>query len=379
MKKITVALPTISGRGRYLEKSLKTCVLQDQDFEILVSDNPGGEARDIAESFNDPRIRYITPPSYLPMSAHWDFVLSKVAGDFVSFIGDDDGLMPGCISRVIDIASQVGDMPIHHSLANYYWPDCVDQINRNATVFFHDTGWGEKTVQSKEFLRNAAKAKARYVDGPMVYHNFIPTKLLRRLTVDGQFFRRAAPDVYSSIAVAANTSTFFTTNELLTISGQGSKANGAKVKAGVDNGFLSEAKLNYQPRFNSVTVQMALLDSIIEVAKHFELKDLLLDIDYPSHFAMSYSEARAMKGRLRIDEFKFSLLRWNFPAIAFKLLAGKVHRIRCRVLSSSVDLPINIAFRSGDLIPMPNETLDIFDAIKALSLLLKTKEVTSKG
>ena len=125
---ITVAIPTIAGRERYLSSSLRTCVTQNADFEILVSDNPGGDAREVVAALGDPRIRYITPPGYFPMSAHWDFVLSEVQGEMVSIIGDDDGLMPGCIQRVHEIVEETGLVPVHHALANYFWSDGPDPL-----------------------------------------------------------------------------------------------------------------------------------------------------------------------------------------------------------------------------------------------------------
>src|SRR5438093_5505972 len=122
--RITVAIPTITGRSAYLRWALQTCVTQNHDFEILVSDNSLGDSREVVDSFHDRRIRYVRPPVYLPMSAHWDFVLTQVSGDLLAIIGDDDGLMPDCIGRVTEIYQNTGrNLAIHHSLGNYCWPD----------------------------------------------------------------------------------------------------------------------------------------------------------------------------------------------------------------------------------------------------------------
>ena len=102
--KITIAIPTIAGREKYLAACLRTCVTQDnEDFEILVSDNSKDHgAGDLISRLGDKRIRHVYPSEYLPMSGHWDFVLSQVSGDMLTIIGDDDGLMPGCINRVVN-------------------------------------------------------------------------------------------------------------------------------------------------------------------------------------------------------------------------------------------------------------------------------------
>jgi glycosyltransferase involved in cell wall biosynthesis len=367
--KITVAIPTINGRSKYLEASLRTCVTQDQDFEILVSDNPGGVAREVAASFSDPRIRYITPPKYLPMSAHWDFVLSEVTGHFLTIIGDDDGLMPGCIKRIQDIQSQVGDIPIHHALAHYCWPDFDEESKRNTLFIEHPVGGGQREVQSSAFLKSIAKAKGRYIDGPMIYHNFAPTALLRSLTVNGTFFRRAAPDVYSAMAIAANSEIYVSTNELLTISGQGARSNGAEIRSGKDNGFFSEANLLYPSRFKSVSAQMFLLDSYLEVAEHFKMPNLMLDIDYKAHFSKVYRELQAMGRELREEELRFLSGKISKFWVYFKYLQQSGNRVRRYSQRASQPFriaPSKIAFQVGN-VEMPPTLNDIFDVTRYLS------------
>ena len=58
--KFSVIIPT-RERSDTLQSSLKTCVGQDYDnLEIIVSDNFSTDnTREVVESFDDPRIRYI--------------------------------------------------------------------------------------------------------------------------------------------------------------------------------------------------------------------------------------------------------------------------------------------------------------------------------
>ena len=139
--KITVAIPTIEGRETYLAACLQTCVSQEyQELEILVSDNSLSKgALNVVKQFSDPRIKYVTPAKYLPMSKHWDFVISQISGTVFTIIGDDDGLMPNCVNRVREILDQNGLQIIHHALCNYYWPDyqSINQFN----ILFHLIGY----------------------------------------------------------------------------------------------------------------------------------------------------------------------------------------------------------------------------------------------
>lgn len=369
--KITVAVPTINGRSAYLHACLQTCVAQNEDFEILVSDNPGGDAREVVESFGDRRIRYIRPPRYLPMSAHWDFVLGEVRGDILTFIGDDDGLMPQCIQRVKKLALECGDLPIHHSFANYCWPDFVTSLKRNTVTFEHPSGEGHKLVSSNEFLESIAKGSARYVDGPMVYHNFVPKKLLQNLTVNGVFFRRSSPDLYSALAIAANVPSFISTKEILTLSGQGAKANGASIQSGSGHQFLSEVKSLYPPRYAGRSIQMALLDSLIDVAENFDRPALLESIDYAAHFAAAIREARWMAPNTKMNELKLVLAAAGRHGVRIQTLTATANSVFQRLLVQKIASKPKSKYQRGQVLEMPAETTTIFDAVQNLDKFLK--------
>jgi hypothetical protein len=51
----------------------------------------------VVASFKDPRIRYVNTGKHLSMSHNWEFALSHVEKGYVTFVGDDDGLLPGAI------------------------------------------------------------------------------------------------------------------------------------------------------------------------------------------------------------------------------------------------------------------------------------------
>ena len=298
--KITVAIPTIAGREKYLTACLMTCVSQDfEEFEILVSDNSVNQsARIVVEQFNDKRIKYVNPPTYLPMSKHWDFVISQISGDIFTIIGDDDGLMPNSIFRVMEILKQNGLEIIHHSQCKYVWPDSLDAQFQNTIVFFHS---GEKKIsieKGNETFKKLCSGQAQYIDGPMAYHDFVPTNKVRAMTKGGVFFRRAAPDVYSSVAISSACASYLYVSEFLTIFGQSARSNGVAVQIGEKEGmnFLSEMQVNFKPRFNSRTIQLALLDSIYEVIDSYERQDMLIEIDFANHLYKALSQTRGIPG-----------------------------------------------------------------------------------
>lgn len=273
--KITIAIPTIAGRQVYLKSCLETCITQDDDrLEILVSDNSDGQSRDLVESFNDRRIRYVKPDRYLPMSAHWDFMVEHVSGDSLTIIGDDDGLMPQCTSTLREVYRTYGNVAIRHPLGTYFWPDFPDKEKAGTIEFLHATPESPVLVNCSAFLRDICNARQRYIDGPMIYQNFIPTQTLRSCRVGGKLFRRNSPDIYSSVAIASRIPSFLLIPHHLTLPGLGARSNGASVKRNGNDGksfWQDSTNTDYLiPRFSSLTVQIAVLDCLLEVAERFK-------------------------------------------------------------------------------------------------------------
>lgn len=297
--KVTVAIPTIAGREHYLVAALATCLAQpDANLEILVSDNSPGDAEAIARGTGDPRVRYVRPDRFLPMATHWDFLLDHVTGDMVTIIGDDDGIMPGAVAAVTALVAEHGLVPIHHALANYFWPDHPLVARRNRVAFFHAPGTGASWHDSSAFLGDVAAARSRYLDGPMIYHNFIPTALVRRIAADGVFFRRAIPDVYSAFAIAAGTTRFLSTDRLLTLSGSGGRSNGSSTYAGtaIADAFFTATAADplFAPRSPSRAVPMLQLDALLEVCAVFDRPDIAARIDTASFLEFAVLDVLAM-------------------------------------------------------------------------------------
>ena len=94
--KFNVIIPT-RERADTLLHCLRTIVSQNyENLDIIVSDNFSQDnTREVVESFSDPRIKYINTGKRVSMSHNWEFALHHVQGDYVTFVGDDDGFLDG--------------------------------------------------------------------------------------------------------------------------------------------------------------------------------------------------------------------------------------------------------------------------------------------
>jgi Glycosyl transferase family 2 len=376
--RLTVVIPTVAGRGTYLASALETCLAQpDQDFEILVSDNSPGDAEALVRGLADPRLRYVRPPQFLSMSAHWDFALGHVAGNHVTIIGDDDGLMPGAVAAVAALVAEHGDVAIHHALANYFWPDHANIARRNSVTFFHLPGTASRWQDSRSFLADAAAGRARYLDGPMIYHNFLPMALVRQLAPDGRFFRRAIPDVWSAFAVAANCPRFLSTDRLLTISGTGARSNGSSVYAntGIADDFFRAAAADpaMRPRFAARSVPMLQLDCLLEAAAAFDRPDIAAAIDWRTALEAAALEASAIAaGPTRRAELSAVVdaarQQGVILPVAGRLAGRTVNKLGRRLGLSLSRRPLGPGSPRPDLVL--TDAANVADATRALAALL---------
>ena len=91
----SIVIPT-RARPDTLRHALRTVLAQtDGDFEVIVhesGDDPATAAT-VAE-FDDPRVRFFKTGEPMRMTENWERALAHVRGDYVLFIGDDDGLLP---------------------------------------------------------------------------------------------------------------------------------------------------------------------------------------------------------------------------------------------------------------------------------------------
>lgn len=278
--RIEVIIPTVPGRERYLSDAIESCLAQsgDVDFTVLVSNNGGSQVTKRAvEGFADRRIRLVEPDRFLPMPLHWDFALRQSVGEIISFIGDDDALMPGALKKVQDFFAEHRDIPaLTHFPGQYYWPDYLDEGLRNR--FLAKRGDGSIEVRkSGEALAKVLAFEEPYGSLPLLYHGFVRRNLLSQIAgiQGGNVFIKAAPDIFSDLALAAATDSYAVMSDCLSLGGQGAKSTGANFAKDTAEGakFLSEMPSNYLTPFNSRCLTFYMYDYFSTVASIYGIEE----------------------------------------------------------------------------------------------------------
>src|SRR5262245_4549112 len=240
--RFSVVIPT-RERADTLRFSLRTCLEQDfDDYEIVVCDNCSSPAtRQVVQECGSPdRIRYLRSDQPLAMSANWELAVSQATGEYVTVLGDDDGLMP-CALRELQRLIERHDRPgaIHWFAGLYTWPTIT--VPEEANFLRLPTDRVCRVLDGREQLLRAARYEIGAHELPMIYRSVIRADLIERhRQVAGRVFPNLYPDVYSGYAFAYLAGTYLSLQVPMSIAGLSGKSNGVATLMRTDNNAIAE-------------------------------------------------------------------------------------------------------------------------------------------
>jgi glycosyltransferase involved in cell wall biosynthesis len=208
MPRFSIVIPTRDG-GPTLGATLRTCLRQHfESCEILVVDNPRvAPVRDLVEGFGDRRLRHVRAPKPLAMTDNWEFAVDNACGEYVTVLGDDDGLVFGALHEIDRLIDELGARILQWHPARYYWPDIPAQSGFAANELLlplckmgirHPV----RARDSRRMIRRVANCEVSYADLPMIYCSFVHRDVLHSLRLRaGRVFGSRYPDIYSSFAL----------------------------------------------------------------------------------------------------------------------------------------------------------------------------------
>lgn len=105
--RVSICIPTFD-RLTYLREAVASARAQTfHGIEILIGDD--GESAELqawclSQAAEDPRVRYQRTPARLRLAGNWNFLAGLARGEYVTFIGDDDRLLPTFVERLVEKA-----------------------------------------------------------------------------------------------------------------------------------------------------------------------------------------------------------------------------------------------------------------------------------
>ena len=243
----TVIIPQ-KDRAEYMIHTLKTCMIQDYpNFEIIVSDDCSDDnsVEVISELMKkDTRIKLFAHKKHLGMRDNFEFALNQVRPGYVMALGGDDGLVPGCISRMFEILSSTKRELLTWTPAGFSYPN--HKGGKNIFYFKRKKNNGVKVLKSETFLNEISQTFLYQTDEcPMFYmKGVVSTALIDRVksrTPDHSFYYCPTPDGFSGIVLAGEVEDYAFTYEPLSIGGDTIKSQG-KNYTRTDNKSREEAQ-----------------------------------------------------------------------------------------------------------------------------------------
>ncbi len=224
--RFSIVIPTREG-AQTLRYTLQTCLAQRfDDYEVIVCDNCSGPAtRAVVEAAASPRVRYVRAPAPLAMSSNWELAVSHAAGEFVTVLGDDDGLLPHALVELDRLLRTFDAKAVRWNAAFYLWPTVA--LPGQADYLRIPLGRRARLLDGRTAIASVATFQVCYTTLPMLYNAVVRRDVLddvRRRA--GRLFATPYPDVCSGFLVAHCAGTYASVDAPMTVAGLSAKSSG---------------------------------------------------------------------------------------------------------------------------------------------------------
>lgn len=311
--KLSVVIP-VRDRADTLVHTLKTVTTQDYDnLEIIISDNASQDnTREVVTNIDDKRIKYANTGKRIGMSENWEHGLSLVTGDYVMFLGDDDGLLPHACRDVAALIVKTGTKAVIWRKPDYTWP-CVKWLPNALQI---QVNFGLVEMRGDIILKLVAAGRSGYGRLPVIYSGFVSTGTITQIKKEsGRFFQSVTPDIYSGIVLAYKLDSYLYSMRPFSINGGSRHSNGLNQldpESVLSQKFFTETNLDIDNNFPLIrgSVSSCVAEAFCQAKKRMLVGTI--NLNKKRYYRLVYHELKLAHSTLRIDGFK-KLLDLDLP------------------------------------------------------------------
>ncbi len=156
MKKVSIILPTYN-REKKLKRAISSILYQScQNFELIIVDDASTDrTKELVESYQDARIRYVCLPSNQGAAAARNYGLRQAQSEYIAFEDSDDVWRPMKLEKQLK---------------------CMEEANESVGFVYHkiayDMGANHYAILPSEAV--ALEKKSGDIYAQMLYDNLIP-------------------------------------------------------------------------------------------------------------------------------------------------------------------------------------------------------------
>jgi glycosyltransferase involved in cell wall biosynthesis len=205
---LSIVVPT-KDRYKYLKHLIELIKgFNFESVELVVQDNTEDNKpiMDYLSGLNFPHLKYFHCSEQIPISLNADRAVLNSSGEYVCFIGDDDGVLDNIVECVQWMKNNQVDALVPAEV-NYLWPDHF--LKQSASkVFLHNNRNNQFSQCAQitdpfqvlsESINNGFLNRGRL---PLVYHGVVAREVLDKIyEKTDSYFPGASPDIANGVAL----------------------------------------------------------------------------------------------------------------------------------------------------------------------------------
>jgi GT2 family glycosyltransferase len=155
---VSVLIPTYN-RAALLKQAIDSVLAQTfGDFELIISDNAStDDTQAIVKSYSDNRIIYSRNPRNIGWHGNMKQCLARARGEYLTFLPDDDLMMPDNLERKVDVLRRYPRVGLVHSRFH--------MIDGEGHVIRTSTNWGHGPERDTDAIESGYAVLKRMLTG----------------------------------------------------------------------------------------------------------------------------------------------------------------------------------------------------------------------
>jgi glycosyltransferase involved in cell wall biosynthesis len=231
---LSIIIPT-RNRSEYAISAIESVLkIDSNNFELVIQDNGDDDVLKeyVISNISDSRLRYNHIKTKLDVIANFNASLNFASGDYITFIGDDDGVNPEIIDAVSWMKKNDIDSLTPSLIADYMWPDIRMKYydDRFSGMLRVNAFTGEiNTYDVHEGMRESAQKAFQNIvfakNIPKIYYGIVRRACMDKVFKQANtYFPGVSPDMAGAMSVACYVRKTFSIDYPLFVPGSSAKS-----------------------------------------------------------------------------------------------------------------------------------------------------------
>lgn len=375
---LSIIIPT-KDNEYIASRSIKAVAgLNLENVEIIVQDNSKTNAlkQKLENLIENKQINYNYSDQKMDIIGNFNLSLSRARGEYICFIGDDDGIHPKILEVTIWAKTNGIKAIVPNLSAVYYWPGSLENYSCGCLRLSKFSGEFTSYNPQNELIRLLNNGCIDYLDYhlPKAYHGIVLKEKMEEIKyITGNYFSGLVPDMYGVTALSLILDEVLYIDFPLTISGISPKSYSGKTVINETNGPLEKAphlkdRTDYNwaqnvPRiFSSETIWADTLMHALDDMKRSDLKNHFNPFKLHQRIWDTYKNLR-----VEIEEYY-----GGKPKIKFNLINYLLNGLKNK--AKKISVIVNFYLKYKGIVTYK----DLDDIESSILLILNTRDTKIK-